>query len=204
MVQSLELALSARKSPDTEGAGWRAARSCAWLAENHPEETSREDFARKGVQIGEAALAVKPANVEPYYYQALNLGLLSNITGSGLSRIAPMKGLALHVIEIDERFAYGGGHRFLGVLCYRTSRIPFFAAGNAEDAERHLNRALELFPSHGDNLFKLAEFYVWNDAADRARELLEQLQQSPAPPDMTTEHAAWLVKGQELLSSLKD
>lgn len=195
--QSLVLCEQSFSENDEAGARWRAARACAWLA-THDDEASRQRHAERGIEIGEESLSADPSNAEPFYYQALNIGLLSEITGSGLFRIKTMKQHALRVIEVDEQFHYAGGHRFLGILCYRTSRIPLFAAGTAEDARRHLARALELFPAHGENQLAMAEFHIWEDKPELARPYLEQLDASTPPPDLAAEHADWKRNGREL------
>jgi hypothetical protein len=202
IVASLALAEKAFTDIDEAGAGWRASRACAWLATYHAEKSARQQYAEQGVQLGELTLSTPEPSAEAYLYQALNLGLLSEITNSGLFRIKLMKEHALRVIELDERLDYAGGHRFLAILCYRTSSIPLFAAGSAEDARTHLTQALELFPRHGENLLAMAEFHLWERKPELARAYLERLEASQAPVDLSAEHQEWKRKGRELASTL--
>ena len=203
VLSSLSLAKEALTETDEAGASWRASRAYAWLATHHPDNSARRKYAEEGIHLGELALSHPGARPETYFYQALNLGLLSELTNSGLFRIKLMKEHALRVIELDEQLEYAGGHRFLAILCYRTSAIPLFAAGSGEDASKHLTRALELFPDHGENLLAMAEFHVWERKPELALPYLGRLETSEAPPDRSAEHQEWKRRGRELASRLE-
>ena len=189
---------------DVVGARWRAARACFWLAQYHHDSRQRLPFAERGVEIGEAALAERPTTVEPYYFHALNVGVRAKLKNSGLTLIGTMKELAQKVIELDERYAFGGGHRYLGILQYRTRWIPFVAAGTAAEAETNLRRAVTLFPDYGNNRLALAEYYLDVDQGDRAREELTRVLRCPVPPGESAEHREWVARAREHLQVLDE
>jgi len=207
-ASSVEASLTSAKRAvlenDALGARWRAMRACCWLAQYHPDEDARLRYAQEGVAIGEEAVATAPSGPEPYFYHALDIGLLCDITGSGLFRIGTMRALAEKVIAIDPLYDHGGGHRFLGILCYRTASIPLFAAGTAEEGRAHLEKALEHFPDYGRNLLSLAEYHLHVEEPERARPYLERLLESPVPEDESAEHAEWLEKGRRHLEEIEE
>ena len=55
VIRSYEICVSAASPTDEEGAYWRAARACLWLAQYHPNVNSRGDWAAKGVAVGDRA-----------------------------------------------------------------------------------------------------------------------------------------------------
>jgi tetratricopeptide (TPR) repeat protein len=203
--RSFEAALAARAGNDEE-ALWRAARASFWLSRRHPQAEVQIAFSRKGVALGEEDVASRTSAAprpEPYFFLALNLGRLSELTGGGLLRIARMKELAAEVVRIDERFAHAGGHRFLGILTHRTSAVPLFAAGTPDDARRHLERACEIAPDYPENHSALAEVLLTFAEPAAARAALERALASPPPPDHAEDHREWTARARELLGEIE-
>lgn len=201
--KSLSLSLGAIAPGDEHGALWRAARACYWLAENHGDGERCREYALRGSLIAREGARLAPGRPEPWYFQALNLGILSRLEGRGLGRIAVMEELARKVIEIDERYEHAGGHRFLGILYHRTMDNPLTVIGDIDDALFHLRRACELFPNHGHNQLALAEVLLADEEFDLARESLRRVLASPTPPGETEDHGRWVRRARELLGELE-
>ena len=108
------------------------------------------------------------------------------------------------VIDLDERYSHGGGHRLLGRLHALAPRVPFFTGWIRRDtAVAELERALELAPEDPYNQLYLAEVLLAERPArrDEARRLLSQLLASPAPPDRVVEQARASQLARQLLES---
>lgn len=180
---------------------WRAARASAWLAENMPDRNDRVDIARRGVAIGRESVRLPVDRAEPYFYCALNLGVLSDLY-STKDLVGEMIGLLKKALELDETYDYAGPHRFLGILYYETEGYPLAATGTLDDALRHLERACALAPGYGHNHLALAKALIEDDQYDRAREHLEKAIELPNPEGDEVERAKWVREAQGLIRQL--
>jgi tetratricopeptide (TPR) repeat protein len=160
---------------------WQAARAAAWLAENLPDASGREDWARRGVAAGREAQARAPGQVESWYYTAIALGRLSDILQSP-KFVQEMARSAEQALRLDERFDRAGPDRFLGVLNYSTEGKLFVGYGDLDVALKHLKRAVELFPDDAENRAAYGEALIADEEYGEARAQLQAaLAAKPAP-----------------------
>ena len=202
-VKRTEVSRAGKPTLPPLDAAWRAQRASYWLARFHPDEKARLEHAREGVTIGEEALEAAALDglddVARHFYHALNVGVLCDLTSSGLTKIATMRSLAEKVIELDPLFENAGGHRFLGILCYRTSSIPIVRAGSAEDGRVHLERATQLAPDCGENWLELAKFHVWSGAPKKALRFARLALEATRTEDSSAEDAVWIAEAEAIV-----
>ena len=180
---------------------WRAARATAWLAENLPDEEFRRELSIKGVAIGRESIRKPVDSVEPYFFCALNLGVLSQLF-STRQHMAEMIKLCKKALELDETFDYAGPHRFLGILYYETEGHLLVDTGTLEDALRHLERACEIAPDYGHNHLALALALIEDDQYDRAHEHLDKVFTLEHPEGDETEREKWVQEARKLYREL--
>jgi len=193
-VKTCEAALA--KGPDADLL-WRAARGAAWLARHGPEKERRAQ-AERGVAFAKDAARASPAKPEGYFYYGMTLGLLSRIdqTSRYIDRI---ERVGKKLIEIDEKYGYGGGDRLVGLIYLNTYSYPFVGAGSLKEAEAHLRRACELFPDYGYNQLSHAKALLDQDKKAEARRALEKVIASKPAPGESEDHAQWVAEAKQLL-----
>lgn len=207
---SLETAELSISRANDYAALWRGARACHWLATNAnlPLE-EREEYALKGYAMSRRCQedASASTQVEPWYYGALNIGAYcslrhqaGSIPSSRLLRKA--KEWAKVAWVLDETFDYAGPHRFLGKIIVETSGSLTHEIGSFEEGLGHLRRAVELSPEYAENHLFLAEALAEDGEDEAAREALEKVLRSRAPPDHSVEHDAWMKEATALLARL--
>ena len=177
------------------------ARAAAWLAEHFPDWNDRVDIAKTGVSIGRESVRLPVDMAEPYFYCALNLGVLSRLY-STKDLVAEMIDLCKKAIELDETSDYAGPHRFLGILYYETEGYPLVTTGTLDDALRHLERACELAPDYGHNHLALAKALLEDDQYDEAKTHLQKVIELPNPDGDEAERASWVREAQGLIRQL--
>jgi tetratricopeptide (TPR) repeat protein len=180
---------------------WRMARATAWLAENFPDWDGRVDLAKTGVSIGRESVRLPVDKAEPYFYCALNLGVLSSLYKTK-DLVGEMIDLCKKAIELDETSYYAGPHRFLGILYYQTEGYPMMTTGTLDDALRHLERACELAPDYGHNHLALARALIEDDQYDAAKTHLQKVIDLPNPDGDEVKRATWVREAQVLIRQL--
>ena len=189
---------------------WRGARACAWLSENHPDRSRKDEFALKGIAMGKEAVkkisAIKDASSrpEPDYYLALCIANWADLHHPPASEtLRRMKELMSMALQFDENYDYAGPHRFLGQLMVKTDPFPTYAVGSLKEGLEHLKKATLLFPDYGENHLIYAEALKEDGKNDLARAELEKVIASARPQDRSTEHDAWLTRANEMLQDLQ-
>ncbi len=180
---------------------WRMARAAAWLAENFPDWDDQVDIAKTGVSIGRESVRLPVDKAEPYFYCALNLGVLSDLFKTK-DLVEEMIDLCKKAIELDETLDYAGPHRFLGILYYETEGYPMVTKATLDDALRHLERACELAPDYGHNHLALAKALLEDDQYDAAKTHLQKVLDLPNPDGDEVERAKWVREAQGLIRQL--
>ena len=201
--RSFRLALDSISASNDHRGLLQAARAASWLAENVPQKSRKEDFARQGIAAAREAVALLPDRVEPHYYLALNLGQLSDVLQSP-KFVKEMAASAEAADSKDEKFDRAGPHRFLGLLNLEAEKHRIITGyGDLDVALKHLGRAIELFPDDGENHLAYARALADDEDYPAARRELTAVLASKAPPDLDAEHAGWLQKARELEEKLR-
>lgn len=150
-----------------------ATRYALWLARHLPEPEANA-FADSTLVLSNTAVAADSGRVEGYYWRSIAAGLVARDDKlKGRSAMDRIREDARRAIEIDPTFQEGGPHRVLGGLYLRAPGPPA-GVGSTARALRHLQRAYEIAPDHPGNVLYLAEAYLEDGRAEKARPLLER------------------------------
>lgn len=170
-------------------ANWRAARAMADIAkqlEGDSTKDERDSLYSVGRMYAERALRIDSVHAEGHYVVALVLGRLSRTRG-GKERVRFARIIydeALRAAQIDSTL--DGAWHVLGAWNAEVKRLSgftrffakaLFGAGfmdkaNWEDAQRFLERAVAIRPSHVYHRLELAQVYIDVGKYSRAREQL--------------------------------
>jgi len=178
---------------------WRASRSAVVLGVRAVGVNPQNRWLNPAIVLGERAVAVRPDGVDGLYWKAAASGRRALNAGTGYAiELAQKVYDDTHaILALDSQ--HGGAHNVLGKLNYEVmslSRIERFIGrvfmGNEalrdmswENAERHLGRAVELWPDFV--LFQLdwGALQEKRGRDERARAALTRALELPSvhPPD---------------------
>ena len=168
-------------------------------------EDSRErtNFFDQGVRFGKEAITLNPRALYGNYWYASNLGLLGLCRGimTSLKSIDPMRKSMEIVLQVNERFYFGGPHRALGRLFHQAPGWPI-SIGKKAKALDHLERAVEIGPNFFHNRLFLAELYIDIHKKKQAKEQLDYLIDPPLNPDHAIEDGAYQRQARKLRTRL--
>ncbi len=181
---------------------WRVANVCSWLAEYHPKEDERLEYAKKGAALAKECINRVPSEPGGHYYYALNLGLMSQLESGGVNRLKLMDQHAKEVVKLDPNFEYAGGHRFLGMFYFETLDSLAFSQGTFEDALMHLEKACEIAPEYGLNQLALARLLIDDEDFETARHHLKLVIESRPPTGEKKVHKDWVREAECLIAEL--
>ena len=130
---------------------WRAARACAWLAEDFTDKKTREQFAYHGIEYAKAASALEPRRVEGHYYLGINTGLSATTkTITAYNMVPKVRDAAKAALKADEKFDHAGPLRLLGGVFAKAPSWPA-SIGDVEEGQKYLSRAVKLAPEYPEN-----------------------------------------------------
>ena len=177
-------------------ANWKAARAMADIAkqlEGDSTKDRRDSLYSVGRTYAERALRIDSVHAEGHYVVALVLGRLSRTRG-GKERVRFARIIydeAMRAAQIDSTL--DGAWHVLGAWNAEVKRLSgftrffakaLFGAGfmdkaNWEDAQRFLERAVAIRPSHVYHRLELAQVYIDVGKYSRAREQLTTIETLP-------------------------
>lgn len=177
-------------------ANWRAARAMADIAKQLERDSTkdrRDSLYSVGRTYAERALRIDSVHAEGHYVVALVLGRLSRTRG-GKERVRFARIIydeAMRATQIDSTL--DGAWHVLGAWNAEVKRLSgftrffakaLFGAGfmdkaNWEDAQRFLERAVAIRPSHVYHRLELAQVYIDVGKYSRAREQLTTIATLP-------------------------
>jgi tetratricopeptide (TPR) repeat protein len=104
--------------PHSYEAAWKAARVCAWLADDqYNDKNKRAHFSGRGTDYAKAAVALNPKGIEGLYYSGINLGLETTTKLVGAKFMVPsVRDAAKKAMQVDSGYDRGGPPRLLGAL----------------------------------------------------------------------------------------
>lgn len=154
---------------------WHFARASYDWADAQTSNRERARIAQLGIDAAQSALALRPGCAEGHYFLALNLGQLAQTKTLGaLKLVVRIEEAFLAARAADEQFDQAGADRGLGVLYLEAPGWPT-SVGNRDKARKHLERAVELVPSHPGNRLALADALIQWREPDAARLQLDAL-----------------------------
>lgn len=147
---------------------WKAARTCAWLAEYSPDDVERERMAKTGITYANTALKLQPDGREGLFYHAVLAGFLGDLDNSyGLDAVKKIEESMTKLIEADFDIAGGGPWRVYGVLQIRAPGPPV-SVGSLRNGRKNLQLALDKAPEWPENHLYMAEAeFMWAKERDK-------------------------------------
>jgi tetratricopeptide (TPR) repeat protein len=150
--------------PNQPEAAWRFARACFDRADYSRTDKERENLAQEGIAASQRALKLDPNLAAAHYYLALNLGQLARTrTLTALKIVREMERELERTIQLDASLDFAGPHRTLGML-YRDAPGWPASIGSRKNAQKHLEKAVEMFPHYpGNQLALLESLWQWGE-----------------------------------------
>lgn len=201
-------------------ANWKAARAIADVAKQIQGNADslkrrRDSLYSVGRTYAERAIRADSTQADGHYALAMVLGRLSRTKGSK-ERVKFAKVIfdeATRAVTINPN--HDNAHHVLGAWNAEVKRLSgiqrffakalfgggFMSKANWDDAVRHLERAVEINPSHIYHRLELAEVYADIGASSKAR---EQLGIIPSLPLVDVLDAQYKDEAANLLSHLRD
>ena len=150
------------------------------------KEQEKKMIFNKGKSLGEKYINKFPNSAEFRYWYLVNLGSWAKVYGiftaarEGIADI--MKAHSEKIIQIDPKYADGGGYFMLGAVHYKSPYIPFLLSWpNNNDAIKYLQLALETGSKKLNQKVYLAKALIKNNQQQKAKKLL--LEVISANPD---------------------
>ena len=171
--------------PTSYEAAWKAARACAWLAEElWDDKTKRAHFSGRGMEYAKAAVATNAKGVEGHYYHGINSGAQATTRTIGAKFMVPsIRDAWKKAMQIDARFDHGGPARVLGSLYAQAPPWPA-SIGDPEKGVELLNQALAIDPDYPQNALLLADALLADEKYEEAqRQYRKVLQTQPQKDD---------------------
>ncbi len=142
------------------------------------------DFARRmvdGERIEEAVEVLDARAVPALYWRSANMGKWASYEGFAtlLAYKDEVKAIMQWCLDQDERFYYGGPHRYFGAYY---ARIPAMAGRDLERSKRHFETSIQIEPNYFATRVLYAQDYAVN-AQQRAtfdEQLAYVLEHDPA------------------------
>jgi hypothetical protein len=193
--------------PDDVELAWRAARVCAFMADDPDASRARKSrLAGRGVDHARAALARAPDLVAGHYYLAINLGLRAQALAAaggvgGLATVPAVAAAARKVVALDPAYDHGGGYRVLGMLLVRAPPAPA-SIGDIALGLDNLALAVKRDPTFPLNHLLYAEGLIEAGEYERARAEIDTVMAAPPAGEWARIGARWRARARELLDDL--
>jgi|GEM_PF-6719446 len=160
-----------------------AVRSFYWLGINQKEKAKKQEYHKRGYDLGMLLLKTQPKNVGVYYWSASNIARYAQTLGDLEQKayFVKINPLMNKVIELDKNYFYGGGPRYLAIITVEMSPTlrKFAAAMNKdfkftlEEAVQGCRDAIKIESNYFLNHTTLAEALVASGKKDEAKKELE-------------------------------
>jgi len=189
--------------PKCVEASWKHARAGYWLGTHTESDEKKLEIYKKGIDLVKRAVKIDEKSVACHFWLGVSYGKYGQAKGimNSLALIDPIKKEFNRVIELDETFEGGGGHRALG---WMYAKVPGVAGGSNEKAIEHLKKAIEIAKSRLLNHFFLASVYLDEGDDDKAREHLKFVVDAPFEDDRRPENEETKAKAKKLLEEMED
>lgn len=169
-LAALERSLD-RAHPEPIQVLWRLSRSCFLMTELLDKKNQVMSFGQQGLKYAEAALKISATQVEPYYFKALNMAKMVEITRK-LSDIKLMLKAAEAAAKIKPDFDNAGALSFMGKVYISAPKWPI-SVGAPDKGVELLERAVSIAPTPMNRLF-LGQALFHDEEYQLAKENLTQ------------------------------
>jgi hypothetical protein len=190
-----------KQNPKDFTSAAKLARVYYWLG-GHAGEAERKSLLEQGIAYGRTAVAIEPNRPEGHFWIAANMGSLAESFGlrQGLKYKGEIRDELTTVLRLDPAFQHGSADRALGRWYYK---VPGLFGGSNAKSEEHLRKSLTYGAGSTTSLYFLAETLVAERKYQEARDVLQQLKDTPGDPDWAPEDREFKAKGQQLLATMK-
>jgi hypothetical protein len=172
---------------------WRAARACAWLAEEFTDKKLREQFAYHGTEYAKAATALQPKRVEGQYYLGINVGLSATTKLNPFSAralVTQVRDAAVAAVKLDEHFDHGGPLRLLGSVYAKAPPWPS-SIGDNDEGKKYLSRAAQLAPDYPENHLLYGDALADDNKLKEAAQEYKQVIDAPTRTEYSHRLERW-------------
>jgi tetratricopeptide (TPR) repeat protein len=173
-----------------------------WTGEYSDADDKLFNF-EKGVEYGEKGVAAEEGSLEANFWLAVNYGNFGQEKGimKSLELIKPIKAHCETVIEMDEKYFYGGPWRVLGRLYNKAPGFPF-SIGDNKKAIECLEKAVAIGPKFYLNRIFLADAYQSNRDKQKAKEQLDWIINAPLNKNHEREDEGYKQQAKAMLERL--
>jgi tetratricopeptide (TPR) repeat protein len=180
----LALDKAVKLDPKSYEPAWKAARACAWLADDgYDDQAKRAHFSARGMDYAKAAIGANAKGVEGHYYSGLNSGLQATTRTIGAKFMVPsIRDAWKKAMELDATFDHGGPPRALGSLYAQAPPWPA-SIGDSELGVKLLQQALAIAPDFPQNALLLGEGLIADDRYKEAKEQFRKVLEAQPRPD---------------------
>lgn len=205
---------AAKADPKDPKIAEMAVRSFYWLGINQTEKAKKQEYHRRGYDLGMLLIKTQPKNVGIYYWAASNIARYAQTLSDFEQKtyIVKINPLMNKVLELDKNYFYGGGPRYLAILTTEMSPTlrKFAAATNKdfkftlEEAVQACRDAIKIETNYFLNHTTLAEALIASGKKDEAKKELEWvLANDPAKlPDCKPENIFEQGRARDMLKKL--
>jgi tetratricopeptide (TPR) repeat protein len=170
---------------------WRAARACAWVAEDVADKKTRDQFAYHGVEYAKAATALEPRRVEGHYYLGINTGLSATTkTLSAYPMVPRVRDEAKAAAKADPAFDHAGPLRLLGGVFSKAPPWPA-SIGDNEEGQKYLSQAVKMAPEYPENHLLYGDALAADDKLNEAAREYKQVLDAPDAPEYKHRLERW-------------
>jgi len=151
--------------PTNSIAAWHLGRACFTWGKLLQDPVAQEKIYAEGVTACRRSIAIDPKSAPAYYYLSVNIGRVADLKRNlaAFKMVKEVERAFLRARELDEKFAFAGPDRNLGLLYQNAPGWPL-SVGDKKLGRKHLTRAVELAGDYPDNRLNLAEAALeWKD-----------------------------------------
>jgi tetratricopeptide (TPR) repeat protein len=186
--------------PASYEAAWKAARACAWLAEDvfDSDKTRCAHFSGRGFEYAKAAVKLNPNAVEGHYYSGINHALeaTTRLFVTAKFMVPSIRDAWKRAMQLDATFDHGGPPRALGALYARAPPWPA-SIGDPEKAVELLTQAVKIAPDYPQNALLFGDALVADEKYEEARQQYRKALEAQPTPEDAHFLARWKQKAQK-------
>lgn len=187
-------------NPTQAEAYWKASRAAWWVGDQADKPKEKMNFFTLGIELAKNGIRADQSSVESRFWLGANYGSFGETKGvlKSLALVKPIRQEMEIVAKSSPTYQGGAGQRVLGVIDYK---VPRFAGGNKDRAEKRLLESFGVDPKNPFNVYYLGEFYSTTKNKEKARQLLASLETLEVEPEHIPELGVLKKKAAQLLSS---
>jgi tetratricopeptide (TPR) repeat protein len=167
----------------TAETGWRLAMADYFVGLRlRTDEDKKRVLFQEGIDVGRAALELKPDCAACHFWTAINMALYGQSVGP-FKMLFSLNEIREHLkksLELDPTYAYGGAYRLQGMIEWK---LPGILGGSNDRAEANFKHAIETAPDEPLNYLFMARLLLNLGRGPEAKTWIDKglAQPQPAP-----------------------